>query len=532
MKIANFLIIIVALFLIATCSCGKIPYDVVENNPISPKVNSPAELRHHKKVLIKASENYQAGPIRRAMRGKNYREVWDAPVEVPILWLDTLHGGLKIVKEGGGGQSRSMELKDKEGHFYKLRSIGKNPTVNIPKIIMTLGMGQAIADVTSAGHPYGALAAASLSASAGLPSTHPTLYYMPKQNALDTFNERYGNRLFLLEFEPQDSQGDWVSDKLNITAMPEWEDMLKNLRKDAYHRIDQEKFLKARLLDLLIGDWDRHPGNWGWGEYQSGKETHYLPIPIDRDMTFFKLEGVIPWFVTRSFVEPRYRPYRKKIKYLPRMLDNSKPLHAIALNRMTAADFQEKAQELQQLLSDEEIEKALRTWPDTVYQLNADEVREKLLALRDDLPRYAAEFYEFISKKVEIGGTDDKETFTVQPVEKGGLRVQVMSYVGQNDAIPHYDRIFYPKETKEIVLLGLGGDDVFDIMEGCPSQKIKISIVGGQGKDKVRIESIERQPYHALQVFDEDEMEASPVLKVLKPEKENYYWLEEMKEGD
>jgi hypothetical protein len=249
-------------------------------------------------------------------------------------------------------------------------------------------------------------------------------------------------------------------------------------------------------------------------------------------MTFFKLEGAIPWLVTRSFFQPRYRPYRKKITYLPRMLDNSKALHAIALNRMTASDFQQKALEIQHLISDEAIEKALRTWPDTIYQLNAEEVREKIIALREDLPRYAAEFYTFISKKVEIGGTDQMETFTLAPADGGGLRARVFSRTSGEEAILHYDRIFYPNETQELSLLGLGGNDVFDIRDGCLSSHLKINIVGGPGQDTARVENAGQQPLKYLKIMDEDEMEAPPQLIITKNIQEDFHWLEALEEDD
>jgi hypothetical protein len=44
--------------------------------------------------------------------------------------------------------------------------------------------------------------------------------------------------------------------------------------------------LKARLFDMLIGDWDRHYDQWRWGEYKVGDKVIYKPVPRDRSSIF------------------------------------------------------------------------------------------------------------------------------------------------------------------------------------------------------------------------------------------------------
>src|SRR4029453_960372 len=56
-------------------------------------------------------------------------------------------------------------------------------------------------------------------------------------------------------------------------------------------RPDARKFLSARLVDLLIGDWDRHRNQWRWARIP-GMEG-WQPIPEDRDQAFVRFEGLI-----------------------------------------------------------------------------------------------------------------------------------------------------------------------------------------------------------------------------------------------
>ena len=55
------------------------------------------------------------------------------------------------------------------------------------------------------------------------------------------------------------------------------------------HRADQFAVLRARLLDIIIGDFDRNLDQWKWATSDTGKGKLYYPIPRDRDQAFFIL---------------------------------------------------------------------------------------------------------------------------------------------------------------------------------------------------------------------------------------------------
>jgi hypothetical protein len=70
-----------------------------------------------------------------------------------------------------------------------------------------------------------------------------------------------------------------------------------------------------------------------------------------------------------------------------------------------------KAKILQDLITDEEIEKALEKWPAQAAVLNGREIAEKLRHRRDRLPEYAIELSREIKKNRSAGkrlkGTED-----------------------------------------------------------------------------------------------------------------------------
>jgi len=43
------------------------------------------------------------------------------------------------------------------------------------------------------------------------------------------------------------------------------------MKESNRHTVDQYQYLKSRLFDMLISDWDRHEDNWRWGVVKSKK---------------------------------------------------------------------------------------------------------------------------------------------------------------------------------------------------------------------------------------------------------------------
>lgn len=354
-----------------------------------------ADFSKHDSVLIAASTFYGGNFLKETMQGENYREAWSTPVKVPIVFLDTLLGGMKIIEEGGGSQTHSLKIKSSSGVMYSLRSINKFPDSHIPEFAKTLGLQNIVLDGISAQHPYGAVVASSLAESAGVLHTYPRPMFIPNQQLLGDLNEKYGNQLYLLEFE---TEGDvnWTPYK-NVTKIIETDDLQELKAKEGSQvKIDKRALVRARLFDLLIGDWDRHSKQWGWVLQKTSSGYHAIPLPGDRDNAFFKLDGVIPTIVSNQYVQPLVRPFESKIDHLPGLVY---PFDVYFLRNIPAEIFIEEAKSLQQQLTDEEIEQAFKVWPDEIYKLNGKEIVAKIKQRRDDLPVYAKEFRSIIQER-------------------------------------------------------------------------------------------------------------------------------------
>lgn len=367
------------------------------------------DFKKHDSVLIAASILYRGNFLKETMQGENYRKAWSTPVKIPVVFLDTLHGGMTIVKEGGGSQTSSLKLKSVDGIMYSLRSINKDPDSHIPDIAHDLGLENIIIDAISASHPYGAVAAGKLAEAAGVLHTNPQAVFVPEQEFLGEYNEKYGNRLYLLEIE---TEGEVNPTPLNkVKELVETDDLQELKMELGEHlKIDKSAYIRSRLFDLLIGDWDRHAKQWGWVLVEKDSVLRAHALPGDRDNVFFKLQGVIPNIISNKNIEPLVRPFEKDIDHMPGLVY---PIDRYILYNTPKELFVNEAKSLQQTLTDQKIEAALRTWPDAFYELDAAEIAEKISHRRDNLIDHAVKFRKVIQEKglleEPLKGSEDLE---------------------------------------------------------------------------------------------------------------------------
>lgn len=385
------LVIILLLFLGLTYWSVSIgPEEVIISRVVEP-LKPSEDLRQGEKVEVIASNRYRANALKRFMQGENYRTAWEAPVKAEVFLLDSFD----ILEEGGGNQTKSLDLKDKAGRIYSLRSINKDPEPLIPKVARTLNLENIVIDGISAQHPYGAVLAASLSDAVGILNTRPKIVYVPEHKAMGKYTDEYGNRLFLLEFE---TEGDinWTSIE-NVQEIVET-DKLQEMKAEMGDRlkVDYRRLVRARLFDLLIGDWDRHSKQWGWVLQRQGENLMAIPLPGDRDNAFFRIDGVLPTILTNHLVQPMVRPFEEDIDHIPGYVY---PFDLYFLKEVPKEVFLEEAKYLQQELTNTRIDKALQQWPEKLVELNGKEIKKKLTGRREKLQDYAGKFYDAIQKR-------------------------------------------------------------------------------------------------------------------------------------
>ena len=474
-------------FTLFQSGCQDDPPEGIRNTsylPCRTKLTATATMqrRYPEEVEIAAGPEYEAGWFKRIWFGDHYRSSWTAPVKTHYLDLDETFGGLTIFKKGGGRQTTSLKFKSGNGTVYTFRSVNKDPTKALNYRLRQTIAVDVIRDQTSTQQPYGALAVAPLLDPLGILHADPVLYMLPDDPKLGPFRPKYGNLLGMLEENPgkTDNEGRLFGGAEKIEQSSE---LFNRFYKNQKTKVDRDEFVRARLFDILIGDWSKHEDNWKWAAYDRDGMRVYRPIPRDRDHAFSRQDGVINWLADRPFGVQNIENFGYKFTGI-----KSLTFQARHMDRFLAAEapkdvFTRQVKFIQSHLTDEDIEQAVRNMPPEVYDPAGQVIGGKLKNRLRHLHEAADVYYRLLSKEVDVTGSAEKEFFEVTYHENGSLSVQMFDTDGSLGKGPTllYERIFYPKETREVRLWGLGNDDVFHFSGS--KNKIRVRAFGGPGND-------------------------------------------------
>lgn len=429
-----------------------------------------------------AGEEYTANGWKKLWLGEHYRTSWTAPVKVPYLDLDKIAGGLTIYEKGGGRQTTSLKFKSADGTQYTFRSVNKDPAKSLNYKLRPTVLATLLRDQTSTQHPYGAMAVAPLLEKINILHATPTLYVLPDDPKLGPFQAQYGNLFGMLELNPskENDKGKVFGDAEEIMQSNE---LFKEFYKHQKFKVDKQEFIRARLFDILIGDWSKHEDNWKWAIYEKDDFTIARPIPRDRDHAFSRQDGILPWIADRRFIAANIENFAYKIHDLQSLTHQAQHLDRFMTTEGTRADFLEQAKYIQAHITEADIDAAVRNMPSEILEKSGELIAAKLKQRLKDLPKYAEDFYEQLARKVDVVGSNEKEYFQVNRLDEGSVEVKIYDVSGDKKGKTLlYQRVFNPKDTKEIYLWALSDDDIFEFT-GNGSNKISVRAFGGPGDD-------------------------------------------------
>lgn len=338
---------------------------------------------------------YRQSIVHNKIFGTKYRQLWNTPVTVPVLKLSDSISHLKCYKKGGGQQSITIDLLDQDSKMWTLRSIDKDQSKALHPWLRYTILRPVVRDEVAAMNPYGAFVVDDLSEAAGIPHTNPRLVFVPYlENLREDCRMRMAGRMALLE-EELDEPG-WENDPalLNAEKILDTEDMFEALPRNTDHSIDTASYLKARLFDILISDWDRHEGQWVWAL----KDKVFHPIPIDRDMVFYLFDDGWANKVVLLF-NNKFQSFHPEIKDISGFIKNSLSLDLYILKGYPEENFIEQAERLQHALTDQEINRAFKDYPPAVYEKVGKQHATILKQRLSKIKIAAKEFFAAINKE-------------------------------------------------------------------------------------------------------------------------------------
>lgn len=449
------------------------------------------------KVPIYKQDSIREALFFKTVWGAKYKDAYSKPVTAQVASLDTLYGGLKVIQENKAADYNSLILVDKKGSRYRMRAMGKkalqvtadvifqdneDKPSEIQKSDIPSIKGQDFTFYTAT-HPYAVLALPGLAKAVDIFYSNPKLYYIPKQSQLGNYNENYGDELYLISIEPSEKSEEEGLFKYPA-GMETTQDILTKIRKTGDVFVDEENYIKSRLFDMLIGNWDRSIDHWRWAEYRNPEnEKVFVPIPTDRDNAFSSFEANI-LDLTRSLFSGSKQShiYGKNLNDLQWFNKEGVILDRALIANAGRNQWKYLAKVLQDSISDEVIENAFNAIPREVQDKSLENLKDKLKDRRENLVQIADNYYSYLAELQTIVGTDYDDLFEITRLPEGKTNVRSFNIINGKKSDTLIDRTFFSKDTKELWIYGLSGSDKF-VVDGKDKDLIFLRLIGGHASD-------------------------------------------------
>lgn len=444
------------------------------------KQNAPAQMTvtGQDSLTVKANEKFdQAGPLHRKLFGENYRKEWATPAKVPVIQISSFQGGLRPVQRGGGMQSVTLRLEDPTGKQWVIRSVNKRSEALLPKGLHHTFAHDFLDDATSAQHPYSALMVPPLANALNIPHAKPIIGIIAPDSALGPYNDLFANTLCLLE------EREPLGDSDNTPKM------LRKVYNDNDDIYKAKTFVRARMLDLLISDWDRHEDQWRWydeQQHEKGADKDYVGIPRDRDQALRINDGILPKIASMPFLLPTMQGFSPEIKSVKYSLFKSDFLNAHPKNQFSSNEWQELVKDFVRTMTDSVLEESIRQLPANIYPIRNEEILHTLKKRRDAIPEEMDKYFRFTNSIVDIRSSNKNEKVIIEDAPGKALRVMIRK-INKEGLVTRklMDNLYDPAITKEIRVYLANGDDSLQV--NAPESSIKIRVIGGSGKKDYQV---------------------------------------------
>jgi surface antigen Omp85-like protein len=445
--------------------------------PVPVRAQHADSLAPPARVRMAAGARYRAGWLHRLLLGAHYRDLWATPLSVDVLDLATFAGGLTPDTCGGRRQTKSVRLRGADRQEYVFRSVDKDPTLALPPDLRRTFARDVLQDQISSAHPGAPLVVAPLLEATGVLHATPSLYVLPDDPRLAALGCASAGMLGMIEVRPAGASDEepGFAGAIDIGSTQK---LFNRLERSPDDRVDARAFLAARLLDIYIGDWDRHHDQWRWARYDEGGLHWWRPIPRDRDQAFSRLDGLLLQLAGVYF--PQLVGFDDDYPNLFRLTFAGQVLDRRLLTGLERPVWDSIATALQLRLTDSVIDAAVSRLPAEYRRGSGRNLASALRRRRDHLPEAARDFYLLLAGYVDVHATDEADAADVER-RPGHTTLRLAAH-----GVTYFSRSFDPRETNEIRLYLHGGNDRMVVRGSAPGPLVRV--VGG-GDDDVLVDS-------------------------------------------
>lgn len=448
--------------------------------------------------------------------GNHYRSLYYTPVTVPVLVLDSMSRDFYV--SGQVDQYYGLLLEGNEKRSKLLKLLGGISTFSQSDFFRNIYnaqeykntyIGDFIKEAYTVQHPFTFMAADYMAQKAGLYASNPQIYYV-SESQVDTV-----------------AQGIELKDKLvSISSLPDYHNLkiitdtkhlIDTLIENSTFRINRELFVRARLFDMLVGDWNKAPDSWSWISHTKEDSVFFDPIVVDRSFAFTRVDGIAFKQLLNMLGLGFITDYDKGPVNVKKMNELGYALDVALLSGSDESVWMEQVRYLKDKLTKPVIDEAFSLLPEEVQDTITDAVKNKLKSRLDDLARISRDYYRHLQRTPVVKGTDSNERFVINRDKPDELSVKI--YKIDNDSLLS-DYRFYKKYTKEIWIYPLAGQDILETYGEYGG--IPIYLIGGKG---INVYNVKNQ--RSLKIYEGkaqrqylDSLSILPQAKLIVPNDE------------
>ena len=255
----------------------------------------------------------------------------------------------------------------------------------------------------------------------------------------------------MIEERPEDN----YTDERNFGYADDIEsthDIIEKVREDEKYKIDENAFVRARLFDMLIGDWDRHQDQWRWAQFDmENGDKYFRPIPRDRDQVFSNFDGtLLDVMKIISGSTKQLQVYDEELKDIEWMNSAGIKLDRVLIQKADKEKWIEQAKFLQEHVTDEVIDLAFSRVPETVQDETLEDIKKKLKGRRGNLQDIANRYYNYLNELVILTGTDKDDYIEVTRTGYNETHIKISRIIDGEKGEVLVDKTFNRDITKEI----------------------------------------------------------------------------------
>lgn len=429
-------------------------------------------------ITVIPGAEYEASWLHRFLFGEHWRDLWTLPIEADVLHLKNFAGGLVPISKDESELTKFLILMGNDGKFWKFTPLQKNASGLFPEYLQQSVVDDFMKDQFSFANPFASFIAAPLLRSVNIYQPEHVLVYLPKSNLLGEFNDEFGDLLGLLGIIPLPEDSSSFEDNAKFLSSI---DLIKLLEENKNERVNATDYLKTRLMDIFLGDWDIHADKWKWVKYCEGGV--WKQNPRNRDLAFSKFDGLLP--IIATFYNPQLVTFNDSYLYIDDITWSGRFLDQRFLTELNYHDWDSVAKFVQNKLTDDEITNAINRIPIAHREIAGEEMINNLISRRDDLKNISDDFYNLINKYVDVYGSAlDDSAEIIRMDGRTGVKLYLKQDLEKTNYKPYYQKVFDHSITKDLRIHLLNGDDKA-IVRGKVNSGIIIRIIGGEGEDEL-----------------------------------------------